>query len=88
MLATMTLKEPAMVRRLIPSTAVVRENNREYVFVRKAPGAFVLREVKLDGEYETMRMLEDGIGPSEDIVLDGAFHLNNERMRRALEGAK
>ena len=86
MLATMTLKEPATVRRLIPIAAVVRENNREYVFVRTAASIFALREVKLDGEYDTMRVLEDGIRPGENIVLDGAFHLNNERLRRALEG--
>lgn len=86
MLATMTIQEPPMVRRLVPITAVVRENNREYVFVRTATNTFVLREVKLDGEYDMMRVLEDGIAPGENIVLDGAFHLNNERLRRALEG--
>jgi cobalt-zinc-cadmium efflux system membrane fusion protein len=27
-----------------------------------------------------------GVKPGERIVIDGAFHLNNERNRQALEG--
>jgi hypothetical protein len=30
--------------------------------------------------------VKDGLQPGQKIVLDGAFHLNNERKRLALQG--
>lgn len=89
MLATMNLREAPSPRRAVPATAVVRETNRDYVFARSGPGAFSLREVTLGPEFENMRVLESGLDPKTEIVLDGAFHLNNERKRLALQnGAK
>jgi hypothetical protein len=32
--------------------------------------------------------LLDGVRPGEKIVIAGAFHLNNERRRRALRGGE
>ena len=88
MLATMTLKESARAERVLPITAVVRENDREFIFVRSASSRFVLREVSLAGEYGNQRVLRDGVKPVEEVVLDGAFHLNNERKRLALQGGQ
>jgi membrane fusion protein, heavy metal efflux system len=85
MLATMTLKEPAATRRVIPITAVVRENNQEFVFGQSGSNTFTMREVALGPEFENMRVLESGLEPNEKLVLDGAFHLNNERKRLALQ---
>jgi membrane fusion protein, heavy metal efflux system len=87
MLATVTLKDRPQRERVLPATAVVRENDRDYVFVQTAPDRFLLRPVSLGGEYGDRRALMDGIGPGEKVVLDGAFHLNNERKRVAIEGA-
>lgn len=86
MLATMTLQESAEKKRLIPSTAVVRENNEDYLFVQTGPLRFAMRKVRLGDEIDGMRRLEDGVRPGEKIVLDGAFHLNNERKQMALRG--
>jgi len=86
MLATMTLQENAERQRLIPSTAVVRENNEDYLFVQTGPLHFAMRKVRLGDEIDGMRRLEDGVRPGEKIVLDGAFHLNNERKQMALRG--
>jgi membrane fusion protein, heavy metal efflux system len=85
MLATMTLSEPSAIRRMIPITAVVRENNREFVFGQSGPNAFMMREVTLGPESENMRVVESGLESHEKLVLDGAFHLNNERKRLALQ---
>ncbi|MFL6417545.1 MAG: efflux RND transporter periplasmic adaptor subunit [Bryobacteraceae bacterium] len=85
MLATMRLKDKVQRERVIPVTAVVRENNRDNVFIQTAPRTFVLREVELGGEFGDVRALTAGIEPNETIVLDGAFHVNNER-KRALQG--
>ncbi len=84
MLATMNLKEGAQQRRVVPLTAVVREDNREYVFVQKDEKSFVLRPVEMGPEFEKVRVLVTGVEPGEKIVTEGAFHLNNERRRLAL----
>jgi len=88
MLAVMHLKEPPTSRRLIPLSAVVREGNTENVFVERAPGSFVLRPVTLGEEFEGQRILLNGINPTDRIVLDGSFHLNNERRRLAVRGSE
>ena len=88
MLAVMHLKEQATRRNLIPLSAVVREGNTENVFVERTPGSFQLRPVKLGEEFDGRRVLLDGVSPNGRIVLDGAFHLNNERRRLAVRGSK
>ena len=85
MLATMKLKDRVQRERVIPVTAVIRENNRDNVFIQTAPKTFVLRQVELGGEFGDVRALIAGIEPNETIVLDGAFHVNNER-KKALQG--
>jgi cobalt-zinc-cadmium efflux system membrane fusion protein len=86
MLATITLEDRARRRQVIPSTAVVREDNREQVFVQTGADSFVLRPVNLGGEFGEYRVLTDGIQSGEKIVVDGAFHLNNQRKQQALQG--
>ena len=85
MLATMRLKDKVQRERVVPVTAVVRENNRDNVFIQTAPRTFVLREVQLGGEFGDFRALIAGVEPNETIVVDGAFHVNNER-KKALQG--
>lgn len=85
MLATMRLKDRMQRQRVIPVTAIVRENNRDNVFVQTGPKTFVLREVELGDEYGDVRALRAGVEANQTIVLDGAFHVNNER-KRALQG--
>lgn len=84
MLATMVLKSAPEYRQVIPATAVVRENDADHVFVQRTADTFLLQPVTLDSEFGSQRVVLDGIQPGETIVLDGAFHLNNERRRRAL----
>ncbi len=87
MLATLTLQDLAETQNVIPATAVVREGNEEFLFVRRAEDTFTLRKVSLGGEYGDVRVLLEGLNEGEQIVLDGAFHLNNERKRAALQGS-
>lgn len=86
MLATMTLQDAPRRERVVPTAAVVREGNQEMVFVQTAPGAFLLREVSLGGEFGDKRVLTGGLRAGERIVTNGAFHLNNERKKSALHG--
>lgn len=88
MLATMVLKEHTERRQMVPLSAIVREGNTEYLFVQRANETFVLREVQFGVEIGGRREVLNGLKPGESIVLDGAFHLNNERRRRAQRGAE
>jgi len=86
MLATMTLKDQRERKQVVPGTAVVREQDVNHVFVQLDNDTFVLRPVTLGDEFGGNRVLLDGLRPGEKIVTEGAFHLNNERRRRAIRG--
>lgn len=85
MLITMHIEALRNRRMLVPSAAVVREQNADHVFLIEA-GRAKLVPVKLGPEQMGRRAVLDGLPAGAQIVLDGAFHLNNERVRRNLEG--
>lgn len=85
MLATVVIQGPPQKKRVVPAAAVVRDENRDYVFVQTAPDAFALRQVTLGEEYDGVRVLAAGLRADDKIVVEGAFHLNNERRQRALQ---
>ena len=85
MLASMRLEGRPERRLLVPGSAVVRDGNRDFVFVESGPATFRAREVRLGGEFGDRRVLMGGVGERDRIVLDGAFHLNNERKKSALD---
>ncbi|MBW4027966.1 efflux RND transporter periplasmic adaptor subunit [Acidipila rosea] len=85
MLASMTFLDRDERKLTIPSTAVVREDNKNYVFVQTAPNRFLLREVTLGAESDDDRILDSGVSPGEKIVLEGAFGLNNQRKQNAVK---
>ena len=85
MLATLKITKPGSQVLVAPSQAVVRENDQDYIFVQIAPTRFEMRPVRLGREENGVRLLLDGLKSGERIVTDGAFHLNNERLRGTLE---
>ena len=85
MLASMLIRGKAQRRLTVPVAAVVREENRDYVFVQAAPGRYVLKPVSLGTEYEDRRAVISGLAAEDQVVVEGAFHLNNERKRRLLD---
>ena len=87
MLASMLIKGKPQRRLALPAQAVVREENRDYVFVRTGENAYRLKPVQLGAEHEGRRVVLSGLGDTETIVVEGAFHLNNERKRRELSGS-
>ncbi len=86
MLATITVQDGAERERVVPVTAIVREDNQDHVFVQTAANRFELRKVTIGAEFGADRVLEDGVKPGERIVLDGAFHLNNQRRLLLVQG--
>jgi len=86
MLATMKLETPAVQKQVIPLSAIVRNGDDDAVFVRTGENSFLLTPVKLGEQTGNERVLVDGVAPHKQIVLDGAFSLNNERLRLAQTG--
>ncbi len=87
-LASMTFTGHTGRKLTIPNAAVVRENNKDYVFVQSAPLKYVLREMSLGDEENDRRVVLRGVQADERIVTDGAFHLNNQRKQNAIKGGQ
>ncbi|HEY0263746.1 MAG TPA: efflux RND transporter periplasmic adaptor subunit [Granulicella sp.] len=87
-LANMTFTGHTDRKLTVPNTAVVREENKDYVFVRTGDQRYVLREVQLGDEENDRRIVLSGVQQDETIVTDGAFHLNNQRRQNAIKGGQ
>ncbi len=87
MLASMLIEAKPVERLVVPASAVVRENDEDHVFVALGEGEFRLVKVKLGPEQGGKRVVLSGLKGQEKLVVDGAFHLNNERNRKEMEGA-
>lgn len=87
-LASMTFTGQTEQKLTVPNTSVVREENSDHVFVRIRPDRYVLREVTLGEEENDRRVVLSGVAAQEQIVLDGAFHLNNQRKQAAIKGGE
>ncbi len=85
MLAQLQIRIRQTQALVVPMSAIVRENNTDFVFVEQADGSFRLRAVHLGAAINRERPILAGVQPGERVVLDGAFHLNNERRRQELE---
>lgn len=85
MLATMLIETRPVDRLVVPTSAVVREENEERVFVENGAGRYRLVPVKLGDEHGGFRPVVSGLKAGDRVVVEGAFHLNNERKRKELE---
>lgn len=79
MLSVMLIEDRPVKRLVVPADAVVRENNRDHVFVKQADERFKLVPVNLAPDVGGLRPVVDGVKAGDVVVTDGAFHLNNER---------
>lgn len=79
MLATMLIQDRPQQRALLPVEAVIREGNRDYVFMSKGDNQYRLAPVFLGPESNGVRPIVEGLKPGDTVVTEGAFHLNNER---------
>lgn len=86
MLASMLIEAKPVERLVVPAGAVVRENDEDHVFIAEGEGGFRLLKVKLGVEQGGQRVVLSGLKGKEKLVVDGAFHLNNERNRKEMEG--
>src|SRR5574343_225222 len=87
MLASMLIEAKPVDRLVVPASAVVRQNDEDHVFVAEGDGVFRLLKVKLGAEQGGGSAVLGGLKGGERVVVDGAFHLNNERNRKEMEGS-
>jgi cobalt-zinc-cadmium efflux system membrane fusion protein len=86
MLATLRLVGPAVKQPTVPVAAVVRENDRDHVYVRTADNTYRFMPVDLGpATVEGQRPVLKGLSVGTPVVIDGAFHLHNERKRAELQ---
>lgn len=85
MLATMRLAGQSQRALALPTVAVVRENDLDHVYVQTGPQQYRLTPVELGPASEGFRPVLKGLSEGAPVVVEGAFHLNNERKRAELE---
>ena len=86
MLATMMIESQPTERLLVPSSAVVREDNYDHVFIREDEDTYRMVTVKLGPEGKGYRPVISGLKDGQEIAVNGAFHLNTERKRQLSGG--
>lgn len=85
MLVSMLVQSRPISKLSVPVKSIVREGDKDHVFVQIAPNKYRLREVTVGDDYQGMVAIVNGVEPGEIVVSEGAFHLNNERKRKELE---
>lgn len=88
MLATLRISGTPRSMPVVPETAVVREGDRDHVFVQVEPLLFRLTPVELAPAVNQMRPVLKGLEAGTTIITEGGFHLNNDRLQRLLTGGE
>lgn len=87
MLATMTLHGHPQKMLCLPQESFVREGGEEFIFVRTDSNRFTLTPVITTPAGRFGRAVVEPDVAGKDVVVAGAFHLNNERRRRNVRGS-
>lgn len=77
MFATVTLHGPALQRVVLPSSALLMNNDRTSVFVATAPWTFERRTVEPLLEESSQVAIASGVRPGEQVVVKGGILLND-----------
>lgn len=77
MFTTVTLRSPPEQRVVLPSSALLMNNDRTSVFVATAPWTFERRTVEPLLEESSMVAIATGVKPGEQVVVRGGILLND-----------
>ena len=77
MFTTVTLHGPALARVVLPSSALLMNNDRTTVFVATAPWTFERRTVEPLLEESSQVAIASGVQPGEQVVVRGGILLND-----------
>lgn len=86
MLATMLIESKPIDKLVVPVGAVIREDNHDHVYIRVDENIYRMVAVKLGSEGKGLRPVVSGLKEGQEIVIDGAYHLNTERKRQLSGG--
>lgn len=81
MLASIYIQQPSLPALTIAASAVIRDQNQDYVFVETTPHRYSLRAVSLDDEIDGRRRVISGLSAGEKVVARGSFQLNSVRIQ-------
>ena len=87
MLITMLIESKTVTRQVVPAAAVVRESDQDHLYIEVSPSVVKLTKMKLGPDKNGVRAMLEKPSEQRRVVLEGAFHLNNERIKRNLEKA-
>ena len=79
MLASMRIIETPQEQLVLPESAIVRELNKDYVYLDKGNYSYLRIPVELGAEIGNLRPVISGLSVGQHIVVDGAFHIDSER---------
>jgi membrane fusion protein, heavy metal efflux system len=85
MLATMRIRGEATSELVVPQDAVIRESDRDHVYLKVGEGTYRFTPVELAPAHDDLRPVRKGVKLGDLVVIDGAFHLHNERKRAELQ---
>lgn len=77
MFATVTLRGASRTRVVLPTTALLMNNDRTTVFVATAPWTFERRTVEMQSDEGTTVVLDSGVRSGEQVVVKGGILLND-----------
>ena len=80
MLITMKVSGKKIEKTGVPINAIVSIDDIPNIFVKTGENKFLMRPVTLGIKNKDAVHIDDGLLEGEEVVIDGAFHLNNERL--------
>ena len=80
MLITMKVSGKSIEKVGVPINAIVSIDDIPNIFVKTGEKKFLMRPVTLGVKNKDAVHIDDGLLEGEEVVIDGAFHLNNERL--------
>ncbi|MFL2963959.1 MAG: efflux RND transporter periplasmic adaptor subunit [Methylophilaceae bacterium] len=80
MLITMKVSGKSIEKVGVPINAIVSIDDIPNIFVKTGENKFLMRPVTLGVKNKDSVHIDDGLLEGEEVVIDGAFHLNNERL--------
>lgn len=81
MLASIFIQQPSLPALTVAASAVIRDQNQDYVFVELGPHRYALRSVTLDDDIDGRRRVTAGLIAGDRVVAQGSFQLNSVRIQ-------
>ena len=86
MLLRLRVAGPSSSRLVVPAEAVIRTGTRVVVIVRKDPGGFEPRNVRLGADLGDTVEVAQGLAEGEQVVASGQFLIDSEASLRSVTG--